>query len=82
MPPVVVRPLPPLGSRAALSRTARGRDCSESDLIRAGIERVVEGDDDIDMAAAIGQDVGVGHGPRDLSSSRKRMGGYGRARHH
>jgi len=64
----------------ALSRAARARDRSESDLIREGIERVLETDAGIDMEAAIGPDLGVGRGPRDLSS-RKRLAGYGRARH-
>jgi hypothetical protein len=66
---------------AALSRAARARECSESELIRQGIERVLETDDGLDMAVVIGPDVGVGQGPRDLSSNRKRLSGYGRSRH-
>jgi hypothetical protein len=65
----------------ALARAARARACSESDLIREGIRRVVESADGIDMAALIGADLGVGRGPRDLSSNRKRLSGYGRSRH-
>jgi hypothetical protein len=66
---------------AALARAARARDCSESDLIRKGIERVLEVDEGVDMSALIGQDVGAGRGPRDLSSNRKHLSGYGRPRH-
>jgi len=65
---------------AALARAARARVCSESDLIRRGIERVLETDEGIDMAALIGPDIGVGRGPRDLSSNRKHLAGYGRSR--
>jgi hypothetical protein len=65
----------------ALSRAARARACSESELIREGIQRVVDTEDGLDMAALIGSDVGVGRGPRDLSSNRRRLGGYGRSRH-
>ncbi|MGH7435158.1 MAG: hypothetical protein ACRENE_05760, partial [Polyangiaceae bacterium] len=56
---------------AALARAARASDCSESDLIRKGIESVLAADDGLDMAALVGPDVGVGRGPRDLSSNRK-----------
>jgi hypothetical protein len=66
---------------AALARAAQARDCSESALIREGIQRVLEADDGLDMAAAIGSDVGVGRGPRDLSSNREHLSGYGRPRH-
>ena len=66
---------------AALSRAARARECSESELIRQGIERVLDAEEGLDMAALIGPDVGVGRGPRDLSSSRRRLSGYGRPRH-
>ena len=64
----------------ALSRAARARGRSESDLIREGIERVLSTDEGIDMAALLGPDVGVGKGPNDLSTSRKRRAGYGRTR--
>lgn len=64
----------------ALVRTAKRRGCSESELIRAGIEAVVSDRDGLDMEALIGPDLGVGHGPRDLSSARKHLAGYGRAR--
>jgi hypothetical protein len=66
---------------AALSRAARARECSESALIRQGIERVLETGEGLDMVSVIGADVGVGRGPRDLSSNRKRMASYGRSRH-
>jgi hypothetical protein len=66
---------------AALARAARARACSESELIREGIQRVVETEDGLDMAALIGSDVGVGRGPRDLSKNRRRLDGYGRSRH-
>ena len=66
---------------AALSRAARSRHRSESELIREGIERVLPTEEGLDMTALIGPDVGVGRGPVDLSSNRKRLGGYGRARH-
>jgi Arc/MetJ-type ribon-helix-helix transcriptional regulator len=66
---------------AALARAARARECSESDLIREGIQRVLETDEGVDMVTAIGADVGVGRGPRDLSSNRGRLSGYGRSRH-
>ena len=66
---------------AALSRLAKERGCSESELIRRGIETVLREDDGIDMQKLLGSDVGVGNGPRDLSSNRKRLSGYGRSRH-
>jgi hypothetical protein len=65
---------------AALSRKAAERECSESELIREGVAKVLA-EDGIDMQAAIGADLGIGHGPPDLSSSRGRMSGYGRSRH-
>jgi hypothetical protein len=65
----------------ALERAARARDCTESDLIRKGIERVLEADEGLDMSVLLGPDVGVGRGPRDLSSNRKHLSGYGRPRH-
>jgi hypothetical protein len=64
----------------ALSRAARVRECSESDLIREGIQRVLATEEGLDMAALIGPDVGAGRGPRDLSSNRSRLSGYGRSR--
>lgn len=71
----------PKSLAAALSREARERDLTESELIREGIRRVVETKDGLDMEALIGPDVGIGKGPRDLSSNRKRLNGYGRPRH-
>jgi hypothetical protein len=65
---------------AALARTAKARGVSESELIRQGIERVAEEDEGLDMVALIGPGLGVGRGPKDLSTSRKRMAGYGRSR--
>ena len=66
---------------AALSRLAKAQGCSESELIRRGIETVVREDDGIDMQKLLGPDVGVGRGPKDLSSNRRRLAGYGRSRH-
>ena len=66
---------------AALSRTAKARGCSESEVIREGIERIAGGDDGYDMQALIGGDVGIGRGPRDLARSKARRAGYGRSRH-
>jgi hypothetical protein len=65
---------------AALARAAAARQCSESELIREGIGRVVGVDEGIDMLAAVGQDLGIGRGPRNLSSNRKLRAGYGRSR--
>jgi hypothetical protein len=69
----------PLAS--ALARMAKTRGCSESELIREGIQKVTEGNDGLDMQALLGSDLGVGRGPRDLSSSKKYRAGYGRSRH-
>lgn len=66
---------------AALSRQAKARGLTESELIRAGIEQVTREDDGLDMQALLGNDLGAGKGPRDLSTNRKRMSGYGRTRH-
>lgn len=66
---------------AALSRRAKARGLTESDLIREGIEQVTRDDEGLDMQALIGPDLGAGKGPRDLSTSRKQMSGYGRTRH-
>jgi hypothetical protein len=67
---------------AALLRAARIRGCSESQLIREGIERVTAEDGGYDMQAMIGPDIGIGHGPRDLASNKAHRTGYGRSRHH
>jgi hypothetical protein len=64
----------------ALSRLAKARGCPESELIRRGIEVVLREEDGLDMQKMLGCDLGVGRGPRDLSSSRKRLTGYGRSR--
>jgi hypothetical protein len=66
---------------AALSRAARLRGCSESELIREGIEQVTRKNDGYDMQALIGSDLGVGRGPRDLARNKARRAGYGRSRH-
>jgi len=70
----------PKALAAALARAAKARGVSESELIREGIEHVAGEDGGLDMAALIGPDVGVASGPKDLSSSRRRMAGYGRSR--
>lgn len=66
---------------AHLARAAKSRGCTESELIRAGIEAVLDDRDGLDMQALIGPDIGVGRGPHDLSSGRRHRAGYGRARH-
>lgn len=71
----------PRSLAAALARTAKARGVSESELIREGIEHVAGEDQGLDMVALIGPDLGVGRGPGDLSTNRKRMAGYGRSRH-
>jgi hypothetical protein len=71
----------PRALAAALSRAAVARGVSESELIREGIERVTREDEGLDMLALIGGDIGIGRGPRDLSTNRLRLSGYGRTRH-
>ncbi|HEY5928586.1 MAG TPA: CopG family transcriptional regulator [Kofleriaceae bacterium] len=71
----------PKALAAALKRVAKQRSCSESELIREGIERVTSSEDDgIDMVAAIGDGFGIVRGPGDLSYNKKHMQGYGRSR--
>lgn len=66
---------------SALKRAAKARGCSESDLIREGIEHVTGEGEGIDMAAALGRGIGIGKGgPPDLSSNREHMRGFGRSR--
>ena len=65
---------------AALSRTAKSRGCTESELIRQGIELVTREDQGLDMAALLGRGIGIGRGPGDLSTNRKHRVGYGRSR--
>lgn len=65
---------------AMLARVASARGCSESELIREGIEKVTGGDDGLDMQVAIGADLGIGRGPNDLSHNRKHFSSYGRSR--
>jgi hypothetical protein len=64
----------------ALAHKAKARGCTESELVREGLERITRDDDGLDMQALIGPDIGIGHGPRDLSSARRRLSGYGRSR--
>lgn len=59
----------------ALRRVAKARGCSESELIRRGIEIVTREDEGLDMMALIGSGIGIGRGPGDLSANRKRMAG-------
>lgn len=70
----------PADLAAALTRKAKARGLTESELIREGIEHVTGDVDGLDMQAAIGTDVGAGKGPGDLSTNRKRLSGYGRTR--
>ena len=64
----------------ALARQARERGISESELIRQGLESMLNDDQGIDMAKALKGFIGVGRGPGDLSYNRKHMAGYGRSR--
>jgi hypothetical protein len=64
----------------ALSRVAKARGCSESEVIRQGIMKIAGEADGLDMQALLAADVGVGSGAADLSSSRKHLAGYGRSR--
>jgi hypothetical protein len=70
----------PADLAATLSRKAKARGLTESALIREGIQHVTQDDDGLDMQAVVGADLGVGRGPRDLSTNRKRLSGYGRTR--
>jgi hypothetical protein len=72
----------PKAAAVALARVAKARGCSESELIREGIQKVTQEDenDGFDMQAMIGPDLGIGQGPRDLSSNRKHRVAYGRSR--
>jgi len=71
----------PANLATALARKAKARGLTESALIREGIEQVTRDGDGLNMQAVIGADVGVGKGPRDLSTNRRRLSGYGRTRH-
>ena len=71
----------PLPLARALSRLAKERECSESELIREGIEIVTRGDSGLDMTALIGTDIGAFRGPSDLSNGKAHREGYGRSRH-
>jgi hypothetical protein len=65
----------------SLARAAKARGCSESELIRQGIQRVAGESSGLDMRQLIGADLGAGSGPADLSSNRKYRARYGRSRH-
>jgi hypothetical protein len=65
---------------AALSRKAKARGLTESALILEAIQHVTRDDDGLDMQSVIGADLGVGKGPPDRSTNRKRLSGYGRTR--
>ncbi|HEY3234668.1 MAG TPA: hypothetical protein VGJ84_08120 [Polyangiaceae bacterium] len=80
MAPIIKTVKLPRSLSAALSRTAKARGCSESELIREGIEKVTQHNDGLDMQLLIGGHIGIARGPRDLSSNRKRLSGYGRSR--
>lgn len=71
----------PLPLAKALERVAKERHCSESELIREGIESVTREDAGIDMAVLVGPDVGAFRGPSDLSANKSYRNGYGRSRH-
>lgn len=71
----------PRALAAALSGAARASGRSESELMREGLERQLNRMAGLDMLSLLGPDLGVGRGPADLSSNRKRMAGYGRTRH-
>ena len=70
----------PRETAAALARVAKATGCSESELIRRGIEVVTKGEDGIDMMKLSGPGIGIGRGPGDLSTNRKYRVGYGRSR--
>jgi hypothetical protein len=65
----------------ALAAAAKRSGRTESDLIREAIERVTGTPDGLDMVALLGEGVGVGRGPKDLSSNRAHMTGYGTSKH-
>jgi hypothetical protein len=81
MPSVVKTIKLPKPLASALARMTKTRGCSESELIREGIEKVTQGEDGLDMQALIGPDLGVARGSQDLSSNKKHRPGYGRSRH-
>jgi hypothetical protein len=81
MPATVVKTVKlPKALAAALARTAKQRGCTESELIREGIERVTSEDEGIDMVKALGDGIGIAQGPPDLSWNKKYMRGFGRSR--
>ncbi len=65
-----------------LSNSAKARGVSESELIRKSLESTLSQppDEGIDMAEAMRDFIGSVRGPRDLSTNRKHMKGYGRSR--
>ena len=71
----------PRRTALALARLAKTTGCTESELIRRGIDAVTRGEDGVDMMELIGSGIGIGRGPGDLSTNRKYRAGYGRSRH-
>ena len=71
----------PIALARSLAAEARRRQCSESDLIREGIERVTAVDAGLDMRKLLANDIGVGNGPVDLSTGKRHRAGYGTTRH-
>jgi hypothetical protein len=66
---------------ATLARIAKKRGCSQSELIRLGIERIAQEDaTGIDMFKALRSSIGKFHGPGDLSYNKKYMRGFGRSK--
>jgi hypothetical protein len=64
-----------------LTEQARDQDCTESDLIREGIARVIRDREGLDMRRLLEAGIGIGNGPSGLSEDRRHLEGYGRSRH-
>ncbi len=64
----------------ALAREAKEQGVTESELIRRGLESMLNNEDGIDMVKALGKGIGCVRGPGDLSWNKKYMEGYGRSR--
>jgi len=71
----------PVGLARLLKGAARRASCSESELIRRGIEQITSDCGGLDMKALLEDDCGAGNGPKDLSTNRKYLQGYGTSRH-
>jgi hypothetical protein len=67
----------PAALDASLRKLARRRGCSRSELIRAALEALARGGEGSVTKLATDL-VGSVTGPRDLSTNRKHMTGYGR----